>query len=93
MLTFLGVTLDTIRMEACLPPEKLDRVRQTVALWLTKKKATKRAILSLVGTLQHAAKIVRPGRTFLRRMYTTAFKVRELHYYATLGKEFRSDLS
>ena len=45
------------------------------------------------GTLQHAAKIIRPGRTFLHRMYTTAFKVRELHYYTHLGKEFRSDLS
>ena len=80
-LTFLGITLDTIQMEACLPPEKLNRIRETVALWLPKRKATKRAVLSLVGTLQHANKIICPGRTFLRRMYTTASKVRQLHYY------------
>ena len=92
-LTFLGITLDTVQMEARLPPEKLDRARKTIALWLSKKKATKRAILSLVGTLQHATKIVRPGRTFLRRMYMTASKVRELHYFVHLSKEFRSDLS
>ena len=92
-LTFLGITLDTVQMEACLPPEKLNKIRETVALWLPKKKATKRAVLSLVGTLQHATKIVRPGRTFLRRMYATASKVRELHYYTRLGKEFRSDLN
>ena len=45
-------------MEACLPLEKLDRMRETVALWLPKKKAAKRDILSLVGLLQHATKIV-----------------------------------
>ena len=47
-------------MEARLPPEKLNKIRETVACWLPKKKATKRAVLSLVGTLQHATKIVRP---------------------------------
>ena len=91
-LTFLGITLDSFQMEACLPPEKLNRIPETVALWLPKRKATKRAVLSLVGTLQHATKIIRPGRTFLRRMYTTASKVCELHYYTRLDREFRSDL-
>ena len=89
-LTFLGITLDTVQMEARLPPEKLDRARKTIASWLSKKKATKRAILSLVGTLQHATKIVQPGRTFLRRMYMTSSKVRELHYFVRLSKEFLS---
>jgi len=49
--------------------------------------------LSLVGTLQHATKIMRPGQTFLCRMYSTAAKVRELHYFTQLGREFCSDLS
>ena len=80
-------------MEARLPDDKLDRMQETVTSWLPEKKATKRAILSLVGILQHATKIVRPGRIFLRRMYSTAARVCELHYYTWLGKEFRSDLS
>ena len=58
LLTFLGITLDAVQMEACLPLEKLDRMRETVALWLPMKKAAKRDILSLVGLLQHATKIV-----------------------------------
>lgn len=92
-LTFLGITLDTVQMEARLPPQKLDRMQKTVALWLPKRKVTKRDILLLVGLLQHATKIVRPGRTFVHRMYLTASKVHELHYYTRLGKEFWSDLS
>ena len=35
----------------------------------------------LVGLLQHATKVVRPGRTFISRMYNTAARIKELHYY------------
>ena len=61
--------------------------------WLHKKSATKREILSLVGLLQHATKVVRPGRSFLSRMYGTAVRVPELHYFTRLNKEFRSNLT
>ena len=91
-LNFLGITLDTVRMEARLPVDKLRRTREQVGSWMQKKKATKREILSLVGVLQHATKIVRSGRTFLSRMYATAAKLREMHFYTRLNKEFRSDL-
>ena len=80
-LDYLGITLDTVRMEARLPTDKLQRARELVSSWMTKKKATKREILSLIGILQHANKIVRCGRTFLNRMYETAAKLRELHFY------------
>ena len=39
--------------------------------------STKREILSLVGTLQHATKVVWPGRTFISRMYSTAAKLKK----------------
>ena len=91
-LTFLGIELDTVRMEARLPEDKLTRIRALLSSWLTRKKATKREILSLVGLLQHASKVVRPGRTFTARMYNTAARVKELHYFTRLNKEFRSDL-
>ena len=93
VLEFLGILLDTIRMEARLPEEKIVRIQATIHEWLGKKKATKREILSLVGLLQHAAKVVCPGRTFVRRMYSVAARVPELDYYTCLNKEFHSDLS
>ena len=88
-LTFLGITLDTQHMEARLPPNKLQQIRCQVSSWLKKKKATKWEILSLVGLLQHATKVVKPGCTFLSRMYETAAKVKKLYYYTRLTKEFR----
>jgi len=53
-LTFLGITLDTQLMQARLPNDKLSQMCSDVAAWLTRKNATKRQILSLVGLLQHA---------------------------------------
>ena len=64
-LSFLGIILDTHRMEIRMPSDKLSRMQDMLKSWLSKKKATKREILSLVGTLQHATKVVRPGRTFV----------------------------
>ena len=63
-LTFLGIEMDTIRTEARLPQDKLTRINKQLSTWLGKKKATKREILSLVGSLQHASKVVQPGHTF-----------------------------
>ena len=42
---FLGIVLDTIKMEARLLVEKSDRICETVAFWLPKS-ATKQAILN-----------------------------------------------
>ena len=92
VLEFLGTLLDTVRMEARLPDDKLIRLRSAVAEWLDKRKATKQQILSLVGILQHAAKVVRPGRIFVRRMYSFAAQVSELDHFTRLNNGFRSDL-
>lgn len=91
-LTFLSITLDTFCVKARLPPVKLQGIRNQVAARLRKKNATKRDILSLVGLLQHATKVVTPGRTFVTRMYATAAKVKKLSHRTRLTTEFRSDL-
>jgi len=57
-ITFLGIEIDTSRMEIRLPKEKLDRIRQDLNYWMGRKKATKRQILSLIGLLQHATKVI-----------------------------------
>ena len=88
-LPFLGIVLDTTRMEARLPKDKLLKLRQDIAEWVIYTDAKKRDILSL---LQHAAKVFRCGRAFVSRMYATTAKVKELHFYTRLNVEFRLDL-
>ena len=92
-LTFLGITLDTANTEIRLPQDKLLRIKASLTKWVGKKTATKRQILSLVGLLQHATKVIRCGRTFVARMYATAAKVKQLHFFTRLNKEFQSDVA
>ena len=65
-LTFLSVEIDTAKMEIRLPDEKLQRIHQELTTWMGKKNSTKRHVLSLVGQLQHASKVIF-GEWFLCR--------------------------
>ena len=66
---FLGIELDSIRMQARLPPDKLERARKTVADLLKRATIPYRELESAVGFLSFAAKVVVPGRAFLRRLF------------------------
>lgn len=84
VITFLGITLDSTRMELRLPPEKLAALKHKVEHWLTIRKATKQQILSLIGHLVHAAKVIPPGRTFIRRMLDVAHSRKSLYHWVRL---------
>ena len=92
LLVFLGILIDTMAMELRLPPERLERLVRTIGQWRRKKSCTKRDLLSLIGLLQHACRVVKPGRSFLRRMIDLSTTVRELHHFVRLNKGFQSDL-
>ena len=77
--------LDTVAIEAKLPQEILVRLQLLVTEWLDKAKATKHDMLSLVGHLQHATKVIKQGRTFVSRLYITAAKVKKLNFYTRLN--------
>lgn len=91
-ITFLGILIDTDRGILQLPPDKLGRLKALVLSWKGRKCCRKRELLSLIGQLQHACKVVRAGRTFLRRMINLSAVASELHHRIRLNKEFRSDL-
>ncbi len=69
VIIFLGIEIDTINMILRLPAKKLDELQQLIKSWLERRSCHKRELQSSVGKLQHACKVVRPGKTFLRRMF------------------------
>ena len=100
-LTFLGIKIDTVACTLALPQPKLQRVRDLLLEWGDKKACTRRELESLIGLLNHACKVVRPGRSFLRRMIDmidllsaskASFARKPLHRIR-LNREFRSDLA
>lgn len=68
-LTFLGIEVDTQAFQLRLPEEKLTRLRGLLNSVMGRKAIMKRDLQSVVGLLQHAAKVVKPGRSFMRRLH------------------------
>ena len=91
-LSFLGIEVDTMAMELRLPQEKLGQLKVMIQDWNARKSCSKRELLSLIGRLQHACKVVRSG-SFLRRMINLSTVAKKLHHHIRLSKSFRADLS
>ena len=91
-LTFLGIEVDTEAMELRLPEMKLKSLTSTVKEWYGRKSCTKRELLSFIGLLSHACKVVRPGRRFLRRLINLSTGTRSLNRCIRLNGECRSDI-
>ena len=69
-LSFLGIEADTATCQLRLPADKLSRLQAALKEALGRKALTKHNFQSLVGLLQHAAKVVKPGRAFMRRLHS-----------------------
>ncbi len=88
-IIFLGIEFDSRAMTMKLPEEKLQHLKDLIPQWITKQAATKRSMLSLIGELAHACKVVTPG---LRRMIDLAHSRESLDHWIRLNEEFKSDL-
>ena len=67
-LKFLGIEVDTMTLQIRLPSEKLHHLKEQLAAAVSKRCMSKRNLQSLTSLLQHATKVVRPGRPFLHRL-------------------------
>ena len=91
-LSVLGIEFDTEDMLLRLPNTKLTLLKQQVQTWRGRKCCTKRELLSLIGSLQHAASMVKPRRAFVRRMIDLSTTRKHPEAKIRLSWEFQSDL-
>ena len=91
-LPFLGILIDTQKFILQLPQDKVERLKSLIHQWEGRRSCTKRDLLSLIGHLSHACRVVQAGRTFLRRMIDLSVIPKELHHWVRLNKGFQSDL-
>ncbi len=93
VLTFLGMEIDTAKVEVRLPQEKLAEMRALLKRWRGMKKSCRRRDLeSVVGSLNHACKAVRPGRAFKRRLQDLMTTVERDGQRVRLNVEARADI-
>ncbi len=58
---FLSIKLNTVQMEACLPPDKLFKAKEQVACPFVKRTITRQDLKSLLGFLSFACRVVVSG--------------------------------
>ena len=92
-IEYLGIILDTILMEARLPQDKVQRIADIIGSVSNRRKITKRQLLSLLGHLTFAMRIIQPGRSFVSYLLGLAHSVKELHHRIQLTKDCRLELS
>lgn len=91
-IVFLGMELDSQKLEIRLPQEKLERLRQTLLGVRGMKACRKRQLLSVIGVLSHASKAVRAGRSFVRRLIDLSAGVQHMDRFVRLSREARADI-
>ena len=91
-LEFLGFELDSQDMEVRLSLAKLRELQTIIHQWVGRKSCERRELESLIGKLAHASKVVKPGKTFVRRMFELLREARRPHHYLRLNLSFQSDL-
>ncbi|XP_030253189.1 uncharacterized protein LOC115569298 [Sparus aurata] len=91
-LEFLGITLNSVSLQASLPTEKIHRISLIISNFLLADKCTKRQLLSLLGHLNYAIRIIPQGRSFLSHLLSIASSVPSLHDNVTLDNSCKMEL-
>ena len=91
-LVVLGIELDSMEQYTHLPDDKLVALRELIASWYHRWWCSRAQLESLIGHLHHAAKVVWPGHTFLRRMIDLLCCFRRWDHLICLNSEFHLDL-
>lgn len=91
-LEYLGITIDTVSMECRLPQDKLFRLRDMIQKFLGRSKCTQQEMLSLIGHLVFAARVIPAGRSFMSRLFVAAHSVKRLHHRVHISAAAKQDL-
>ena len=91
-LTFLGIHINTVSMEASITSDRKQSLLQELQNLHCRHKCTKRELLSLIGKLSFSCKVLPAGRIFLRRLIDLSTKAKMMHHHIRLNSDARLDL-
>ena len=91
-LTFLGIVIDTEGMTAGISPERKTDLILSIQSLRRKDKCTKYQLLSLVGKLSFACKVIPAGRIFLRCLIGLSCTVSRMYHRLLLCTDAHLDL-
>ena len=89
---FLGITIDSVARTLSIDRDRLDEVIDLVTQLLSLRTVSKRRLLSVIGKLAFASRVVRTGRAFLGRLIDTTKTTKYLHHSVKLTRVVKADL-
>ena len=92
-LCFLDIEIDSVNQVLRMPQDKLGRLKKLLCKWSRKKAATKHELQCFLGHLGHAARVVRPGRTFLHELISTMSIPSHGYHKVRLNSHCRADIT
>ena len=92
VVTFLEIRIDTVALQLRLPWDKLCRLKELIDRWSGRKSCTRKELESFLGHLSHAASVIRPGRAFMRQLFTLLPLARKPHHRVRLNSSVRADI-
>ena len=92
VITYLGIEIDSINFVIRLPQVKFVELMASLRYWKNRKKCIKKELLSLIGLLSFACKVVKCGRFFLRRLIDLSTTVHSLYHHISISPESRKDI-
>lgn len=90
-VTWLGYTVDTLKMQVSIPLEKVQELKAECQAWMSRQKANKRMLQSLLGKILHAAGCIKNARKFTARLLSTLRSLGK-RYWTTINDECKADI-
>ncbi|KAG1927366.1 proline-rich protein 36-like [Pimephales promelas] len=91
-IEFLGINLDSVRFQASLPKEKIDRIILISSTLADSPECSKRELLSMLGHLNFAMRIIPQGRPFISHLLFLASSVHALEDLISITPACRDEL-
>ena len=92
-LTFLGIGINSVDMTCSIPSTKLEEIRQDLAKFSGRKRASKVQLQSLVGRLSWVARVIPAGRVYLRSLILGYSSLMSPRHKVRISTEMRNDLA
>lgn len=92
IIQFMGIILDSRKMEARLPEDKVERIKSALSTFHSQPSTTLQELQSLIGSLNFACKVISPGRPFLQRIIHLTRGVKKPHHHIKLTTGFYKDI-
>ena len=91
-ILFLGLELDSIKLQVRIPNDKLQEIVLLIKITLTKNKVTLKELQSIIGLLNFMCRAIVPGRPFSRRLINATCGITKPWYHIRITKEIEQDL-